>query len=165
LRLVIERPARSSNYQARGQHRRRCRFVINQLEQGLDQGLSRAAGILHDGRQWWIRQARGRYVIEADDRDFCRDADAVIAQRMHGPQRDQIRRGKNRIEALVAAQQFARRLVAGLLGADRVDSQLRQQRRAGFLDCGRIAAVTLEKFRNVVRCTAEKCRPPAAVAQ
>jgi len=140
-------------------------LVVDQFQQSLDQGLSRPAGILHDGRQWRICEARGRYVIETDDRGICRDADALIAQRMHGPQCDQIRCGKNRVEMLAAAQQFARRLVARLLGTNGVDLQLRQEKRTSFRDCGRIAAVALEKFRIVVRCTAEKCQPVAAVAQ
>ena len=96
-------------------------------QQTIDERFACEPRVLHHRRERRIREARGRNVVEADDRHGARHIDAALLQRAQRADRDQIARRDDRIERLAARQQLARGFVARLLHRDRVDLQAQRR--------------------------------------
>src|SRR5262249_4625017 len=111
---------------------------------------------LHHGRQRWCGEARGRNIVETGHRNVVGHGESILLECTERADRDQIARRNDCVEFQLPSDQSPSRLVARLLGCDRVDLQLRYHTGARILERRDVAAMALEELRIVARGVAQK---------
>ena len=135
-------------------------FSFNQTDDSLNQPFGGLANVLADRREWGRNMRRQRNVVKTHDGNIVRYRQAVVLERVHGIDGDDVRHRKECVKLCFPIQQLADGTIALTIGAVGIYPESVVRLDARFAQRLAIAFVTARQFGRTLRCAAEQGDAP-----